>query len=191
MKFIHQPNEKLIEIAKINSEKKYLSVTKLTGKLSEDAINQWKAKVGIEVAEKVMKESSERGTCIHKFCEDYLTFKAMKPELNNINNIVGIEVPLWSDEYKLKGRADCIGEYNGVLSMIDFKTSKKPKKKEWVEPYFIQATAYIEMVKEHTGIEIDQIVLLSGITNFNQCKVMLETPKNYLKELNRINNEFN
>ena len=70
MKFIHQPNEKLIEIAKINSEKKYLSVTKLTGKLSEDAINQWKAKVGIEVAEKVMKESSERGTCIHKFCED-------------------------------------------------------------------------------------------------------------------------
>ena len=59
MKFIHQPNEKLIEIAKINSEKKYLSVTKMTGKLSEDAINQWKAKVGIEVAEKFMKESSE------------------------------------------------------------------------------------------------------------------------------------
>jgi len=47
------------------------------------------------------------------------------------------------------------------------------------------------MVKEHTGIQIDQIVLLFGITNFNQCKVMLETPKNYLKELNRINNEFN
>jgi|TARA_Y100000015_G_scaffold40009_1_gene44439 genome maintenance exonuclease 1 len=207
MKFIHQPNDKLIDIAKVNSEKKYMSVTKLTGKLSEDAINQWKANVGIEVAEKVMKESSERGTCIHKFCEDYLTneeilipeklidnyytFKAMKPELNNINNIIGLEVPLWSDEYKLKGRADCIGEYKGVLSMIDFKTSKKPKKKEWVEPYFIQATAYTEMVKEHTGIDIEQIVLLFGITNYNQCKIMLETPKNYIKELNRINNEFN
>ena len=58
--------------------------------------------------------------------------------------------------------------------------------------FFLQALpSYIEMVKEHTGIEIDQIVLLFGITNFNQCKVMLETPKNYLKELNRINNEFN
>ena len=104
MKFIHQPNDKLIEIAKVNSEKKYMSVTKLTGKLSEDAINQWKANVGIEVADKVMKEASERGTCIHKFCEDYLTneqilipensidnyytFKAMKPELNNINNVL-------------------------------------------------------------------------------------------------------
>jgi genome maintenance exonuclease 1 len=184
-----------------------MSVTKLTGKLSEDAINQWKANVGIEVADKVMKEASERGTCIHKFCEDYLTneqilipensidnyytFKAMKPELNMIDNVMGLEIPLWSDEYRLKGRADCIAEYKGTLSMIDFKTSKKPKKKEWVDPYFIQATAYIEMVKEHTGIQIEQIVLLFGITNFNQCKVMLEKPKNYLKELNRINNEFN
>ena len=73
MRFTHKPNNNLIEIAKVNSQKKYMSVTKLTGKLSEDAINQWKANVGIEVADKVMKEASERGTCIHKFCEDYRT----------------------------------------------------------------------------------------------------------------------
>ena len=62
MRFTHKPNNNLIEIAKVNSQKKYMSVTKLTGKLSEDAINQWKANVGIEVADKVMKEASERGT---------------------------------------------------------------------------------------------------------------------------------
>ena len=126
-----------------------------------------------------------------KRIEEYYTFKAMKTELNNLNNIWGLEIPLWSDEYRLKGRCDCIAEFNGELAMIDFKTSKKPKKREWITSYFVQATAYIEMVKEHTGIQIDNIVLIFGITNYNQVKVETADPKNYLKELNRINNEFN
>lgn len=205
--FIHNPNQKLIEASKLNSEKKYMSVTTLTGKLSEDAILDWRRKVGDEEADRVMKESSQRGIAIHSFCEDYMnnepilipekrieeyyTFKAMKTELNNLNNIWGLEIPLWSDEYRLKGRCDCIAEFNGELAMIDFKTSKKPKKREWITSYFVQATAYIEMVKEHTGIQIDNIVLIFGITNYNQVKVETADPKNYLKELNRINNEFN
>jgi genome maintenance exonuclease 1 len=115
----------------------------------------------------------------------------MKPELNKINNIWGLEIPLWSDEYKLKGRPDCIAEYNGVLSMIDFKTSKKVKKKEWIKPYFLQATAYIEMVKEHTNHQIEQIVLIFGITNYNITKVEISKPEHYLLELNRLNTQFN
>ena len=208
MKFIHQPNQKLIEVSKVISEKKsYLSVTGLTGKESEQGILDWRKRVGDEVADKIMKEASERGTTIHKFCEHYLgneeilipenkisnyyTFKAMKPELNNINKIWGLEIPLWSEEYKLKGRCDCIGYYKGTLSMIDFKTSKKQKKREWLGGYFVQATAYAEMVREHTGIKIPNLVLLFGISDYNVVKVFEDKTENHIKELNRMNNEFN
>ena len=208
MTFLHKPNQKLIEASKIISEKKsYLSVTGLTGKESEEGILDWRKRVGDEVADKIMKESAERGTTIHKFCETYLqnepilipenkiseyyTFKAMKPELNNLNNIWGLEVPMYSDEYRLKGRCDCIAEYKTDLAMIDFKTSKKPKKREWLGGYFVQATAYVQMVKEHTGIDIKHIILMFGITNYNQCIVIKDKPENHLKELNRMNNEFN
>ena len=154
-----------------------------------------------------MREGAERGTTIHKFCETYLqnepilipenkiseyyTFKAMKPELNNLNNIWGLEIPMWSDEYRLKGRCDCIAEYKTDLAMIDFKTSKKPKKREWLGGYFVQATAYVQMVKEQTGIDIKNIILMFGITNYNQCIVIQDKPENHIKELNRMNNEFN
>ena len=103
MNFKHIPNKKLIEVSKQTKDKKYLSVTGLTGKVSEKAILEWRKKVGEETANKIMTESSNRGTSIHNFCEHYLqnesimipeqnipeyyTFKAMKPELNKINNI--------------------------------------------------------------------------------------------------------
>ena len=208
MIFSHKPNQKLIEASKIISEKKsYLSVTGLTGKESEEGILEWRKRVGDEVADKMMREGAERGTTIHKFCEMYLqnepilipenkiseyyTFKAMKPELNNLNNIWGLEIPMWSDEYRLKGRCDCIAEYKTDLAMIDFKTSKKPKKREWLGGYFVQATAYVQMVKEQTGIDIKNIILMFGITNYNQCIIVQDKPENHIKELNRMNNEFN
>ena len=208
MTFLHKPNQKLIEASKIISEKKsYLSVTGLTGKESEEGILEWRKRVGDEVADKMMREGAERGTTIHKFCETYLqnepilipenkiseyyTFKAMKPELNNLNNIWGLEIPMWSDEYRLKGRCDCIAEYKTDLAMIDFKTSKKPKKREWLGGYFVQATAYVQMVKEQTGIDIKNIILMFGITNYNQCTIIQDKPENHIKELNRMNNEFN
>ena len=208
MTFLHKPNQKLIEASKIISEKKsYLSVTGLTGKESAEGLLEWRKRVGDEVADRMMREGAERGTTIHKFCEIYLqnepilipenkiseyyTFKAMKPELNNLNNIWGLEIPMWSDEYRLKGRCDCIAEYKTDLAMIDFKTSKKPKKREWLGGYFVQATAYVQMVKEQTGIDIKNIILMFGITNYNQCTIIQDKPENHIKELNRMNNEFN
>ena len=208
MTFLHKPNQKLIEASKIISEKKsFLSVTGLTGKESAEGLLEWRKRVGDEVADRMMREGAERGTTIHKFCETYLqnepilipenkiseyyTFKAMKPELNNLNNIWGLEIPMWSDEYRLKGRCDCIAEYKTDLAMIDFKTSKKPKKREWLGGYFVQATAYVQMVKEQTGIDIKNIILMFGITNYNQCTIIQDKPENHIKELNRMNNEFN
>ena len=73
MKFIHKPNNQLIEVSKqISDKKSYMSVTKLTGKESEQDILDWRKRVGDEVADKIMQESADRGTTIHKFCEHYL-----------------------------------------------------------------------------------------------------------------------
>tara|TARA_R110000764_G_scaffold218123_1_gene305418 strand:- start:62 stop:535 length:474 start_codon:yes stop_codon:yes gene_type:complete len=80
--------------------------------------------------------------------------------LCNIDNIYAQEAGLYSDKYKVAGRVDCIAEYNGVPSIIDFKTSTKERKDEWNESYYIQGSAYAEMFGERTGIEISQVVIL-------------------------------
>ena len=77
-----------------------------------------------------------------------------------MNNIHAQEVGLYSDKYKVAGRVDCIAEYDGKLSIIDFKTSSKERSDEWNESYYIQASAYAEMFEERTGIAIEQVAIL-------------------------------
>ncbi|WP_255458351.1 PD-(D/E)XK nuclease family protein [Nitrosarchaeum sp. AC2] len=91
-------------------------------------------------------------------------FEKLKPYLHKMNNIRGIELPLYSDELKIAGTCDCIAEYNGNLSIIDFKTSRSRLVEHYdkVQKYFMQATAYSLMWKERTGIEIDQIVIIGS-----------------------------
>ena len=84
----------------------------------------------------------------------------LKPLLHNIDNIRCTEIPLYSDSMRLAGTCDCIAEYNGKLSIIDFKTSRKQKKESWIENYFLQATAYSKMYEYLTNVKIDQIVIL-------------------------------
>ena len=91
----------------------------------------------------------------------YTLFKQLRNSvLQKVNNIYAQECGLYSDKYRVAGRVDCIAEYNGVLSIIDFKTSSKERTDEWNESYYIQASAYAEMFEERTGIKIDQIVIL-------------------------------
>ena len=120
-----------------------------------------------------MKESSELGTKVHSLCESYLyneklkcdnmeaidVFNRLRFVLGNINNIYCLEAPLHSDMLRVAGTVDCIAEYNGVLSVIDFKTSRKPKREEWIEDYFIQAFFYSAAFFEMTGAIPEQIVI--------------------------------
>ena len=87
-------------------------------------------------------------------------FKRLQPFLNKINTVWETEIPLYHKELMLSGTSDCIGEYNGVPSIIDFKTSKKEKYEEWIEDYFLQTTLYSMMYFDMTGIKISQIVIL-------------------------------
>lgn len=161
-------------------ENYYPSITTVLSLRNKQGLMEWRKRVGEDVANYVARTASIRGTAVHKMCEDYLNndtenfddykkkkflpwclFSRLKEEvLHKIDNIHAQELALWSDEYQVAGRVDCIADYNGVLSIIDFKTSSKPRSDAWNENYYIQGSAYAEMYEERTGIAIDQVVIL-------------------------------
>ena len=130
------------------------SVTTVVGAQKKQAIMEWRKRVGEEEANRISKQATSRGTNVHTICENYLNnkqdymkgimpdavefFLTIKPYLNNINNIHYQEQALWSTQLGLAGRVDCIAEYDGELSIIDFKTSRQPKPREWIDGYFVQ-----------------------------------------------------
>ena len=109
-------------------------------------------------------------------------FNKFRPLLDRIDNIHGQEVALYSDHLRLAGRVDCIAEYNGKLSIIDFKTAAKPKRKEWIDNYFAQAAAYAIMYEERTDIPIDQSVIMIAVEG-DEPQVFIEKRDNYVELL--------
>lgn len=159
-----------------SSGNKYPSVTTVTSLGSEDSIKQWREKVGAVEANKVSTRASGRGTRIHSLCEDYINNKEVNvdmfdvelwnkfsPILDDIDNVRCLESMLYSHKLELAGTTDCIADYKGTLSVIDFKTSGKLKKKDWISNYFIQCACYAMMLGEMVGILPKQIVILIAV----------------------------
>ena len=159
--------------------KKYKSITTVLSHYNKQAIYEWRQAVGEEEANKVSRKASNRGTKVHKICEDYLKneipelkmqmmmpdlkelFFKIKPHIDeSVGKIYAQEQALYSDKYRIAGRVDLIAEWNGKLSIIDYKTSTKQKDEENIQNYFMQCTAYALMFAERTGIWIDDIVVL-------------------------------
>ena len=158
--------------------KLYPSITTVLQKRKMAGLMEWRKNVGDDVANYIARTAAHRGTKVHHMCADFLNnnfdeethkknflpyvlFGQMKPVLmQKVNNILAQECGLYTDKYRVAGRVDCIAEYNGVKSIIDFKTSRKERNDDWNESYYIQASAYAEMFEERTGIEINQIVIL-------------------------------
>ena len=158
------------------SGNKYPSVTSVVSLLNQDEIKAWRARVGEEEANRISARASKRGTQIHSLCEDYLygkdpqpgmfdaqVFNSLKPHLDLIDNIHALESKLYSDKLQVAGTTDCIAEYKGKLSVIDFKTSRRIKAKEDISGYFIQCSSYAYMFWEQTGIMVDNIVIIMGV----------------------------
>ena len=156
--------------------KAYPSVTSITGQLGKDEFFAWRARVGEEEANRVAARAARRGTAIHSLCEDYLygknpeptmfdqqVFSSLKPHLDLIDNIHALESKLYSDHLQVAGTVDCIAEYDGKLSVIDFKTSKRIKSKEDIPGYFIQTAAYAVAFEERTGIPVSRLVIIMGV----------------------------
>ena len=153
------------------------SVTTVIGAKPKQGIIDWRKRVGEEEANRVCQISCNRGTNVHTLCERYLNneplgtmmpdavemFRSIKPILNNINDIWYQEQALYSKTLGMAGRVDCVGHYNGVLSITDFKTSKQPKKIEDISDYFLQTTAYAIMIKEMLNININSSVIIMAV----------------------------
>lgn len=163
------------------SGKRLPSVTTVVGAMKKQAIMEWRNRVGEVEANRISKLATGRGNRVHDLAERYLKnekidwvrempdsvemFRTLIPHLHRINNIHYIEQALWSEQIGLAGRVDLIAEWDGVLSVIDFKTSKKIKKKEDIQDYFAQCTAYAGMYEEHVSVPVDQIVIVMAVEN--------------------------
>ena len=171
----------------------YPSVTTITSQLSKEAIQKWRARVGNEVANKISTQASNRGTSVHKLCEDYCLnldmedkvmptnkgmFMSIKSELDaKVDNIRSVEGFLYSNYLRTAGQVDLIADYNDKLSIIDFKTSKKRKPEAWIQNYFIQAAAYSFMFEERTNIKVPQLVIIIGVDGESEPQVFTKNAK--------------
>ena len=172
------------------------SITTVLSVRKKEGLSEWRKRVGEDVANYISRTAANRGTKVHQMVEDFLNnqevekdnraflpfclFQQLKPHLEaNINNIYAQECGLWSDKYKVAGRVDCIAEYNGVPSIIDFKTSRSERSDDWNLDYYIQASAYAEMFEERTGTPIEQIVILV-VTEDGQVQEFIKKKHDYL-----------
>jgi len=183
----------------------YPSVTTITSQHGKDKIIEWRKRVGEEEANRISTRASNRGTKVHKICENYLNneedyartnpahihktmpdsiamFKSLQPLLDeHVNNIHALEIPLYSHHLKVAGRVDCIAEYDGKLSIIDFKTSGKLKEESWIKGYFMQCSAYAVMYEERTGIPVSQIVIMIAVDS-EYPQVFIKKRNDYIKD---------
>lgn len=180
------------------SGESYPSVTTVLGHFKKKDIQQWRDRIGHEEADRISNRASNRGNKFHSMMERYLENKPIKevlhegvmPDmrqafydvqttLNRIDNIHYIECPLYSTKMRLAGRTDVIGEFDGILSVIDFKTSLRVKKEEHVQGYFEQATAYGIMYEERVDTPIDQIVVIISVDNEPDPQVFVRRKEDY------------
>ena len=158
---------------------KYPSITTILGSGDKPWLTDWRNSLGADRADKEMKRAADRGTAVHLMVERFLDnesnvtrgqkiehvveFNTLRLHLKNINNILTQETPLWSDLLRAAGRVDCVGEWQGKLSIIDFKTSTNNKTAEMIDSYWLQTTAYAIMFQERYGIQIDQAVIIMSV----------------------------
>jgi len=186
-----------------------VSITSVTSHFNKEVFVKWRKRVGEEEANRISKRSTTRGTKTHELIETHLLnkdvefdapgpkmlFLQAKNALGNINNIYALEESLYSKELGVAGTVDCIAEYTGEngepeLAIIDFKTAAKPKPRDWIENYFVQAAAYACMFYELTGIPVKKLVIIMTCEN-GEVKVYEEYDKmNYMKKLVQYISKF-
>ncbi len=202
-----------IRLYKTPEGNKYPSITTVLSVRNKKGLAQWRKRVGNDVANHISRTAANRGTKVHHMCEDYLNnvafnspmdwekhkkhflpyclFSELRDNaLTYIDNIYAQEAGLYSDKYKVAGRVDCIADYKGVPSIIDFKTSTKERKDEYNESYYIQGSAYAEMYKERTGVDISQVVILV-VTEDGTVQEFIKQKHDYLNTLVETVEEWN
>ena len=183
---------------------RYPSITTVLSILNEEELAAWRKRVGDAEANKIGNRAAARGTQVHNIIEKYLlneditdflphvrqSLGNLRPILNrSIGRIFGLEAPLYSRYLGLAGRVDCVAEWEGVPSIIDFKTSRRPKKHEKIPNYFAQMAGYAVMWEERTGMPITNTVIVMDVDDHepiifrehrdNHIQLLIDTKKEY------------
>jgi len=179
-------------------DKNYPSITTVLGAIPKPGLDAWRKNVGEEAAKWEMNRAARRGSATHTLVEQYLKgetpsirdvlplgmFRLLKPYLEQIDNIHCLETIMYSNKLTVAGQVDCIAEYNGKLSVIDFKTANKERVDSWNENYYIQCTAYAIMYEEIFGTPIDQIVILQAGED-GSAKAFVKNKADYEEKLGK------
>lgn len=205
---LDKPELKPLVSEEVNGERYYISpngnklpsVTTVLGYFKKAQIVEWRNRVGAKEANSISNRAATRGTKFHTLMERYLknehnnlfenvmpdmkqAFNDIKHVIDNIDNIHYIESPLYSETLGVAGRTDVIAEYSGIPSIIDFKTSQKPKKEEWITNYFEQGTAYSLMYEELTSCSIEQVVVIISVNGMSEPQVFIKNRNDYKDSL--------
>ena len=183
--------------------KAYPSITTVLGIQKKAQLQEWRDKIGEKVANWEMGRAARRGKATHLLIEQYIKgltpsergvlplglFRLIKPYVDQIDNIHCLETIMYSKKLTIAGQVDCIAEYNGKLSVIDFKTANKERQESWIENYFMQTTAYAQMYEELFGKEIEQIVILLASED-GSVQSFIKEKKDYMDPLKKSINDF-
>lgn len=186
------------------------SVTSVTGLLGRDSIQKWRARVGEEKANQISKKASGRGTVVHNLAEKYILkhdlfdksynkafpdaidlFHKIRRTLNSkVTRIHALETQIWSKHLQVAGTVDCIGFYDGQLSVIDFKTASKPKEERWIDNYFMQTAAYACSWYELTKEPINTLVVIIANDEDNEAQIFKKPTYPYLMKFKETREHF-
>lgn len=173
---VAETNEQGERYYTVSREVSYPSITTVLGSQSKTGIEEWRKRIGPEAADKITRQAGRRGTAFHNMAERFLKnrpmvmstltflemelFEVARPELEKIDNIRMQEQALYSDYLRIAGRVDVVADFEGVRSIIDFKTARAEKNVEYVESYFMQAAGYAIMVEERSKLPVANLVVI-------------------------------
>jgi ATP-dependent exoDNAse (exonuclease V) beta subunit len=182
----------------------YPSITTVLSSYNKKSIMEWRQRVGEETANKISAKAAGRGTKLHDACEKYLLnemtdmkIKTLMPDVKdfffqlkehidkNVGIVYGLEQPLYSHYLSVAGRCDCIAEWDGELSIVDYKTSSKIKEENYIQNYFMQCSAYATMFSELTGKQVNRIVVAIA-NDEGKPQIFVRERQQYMKPLQEM-----
>ena len=173
------------------------SVTTALKILSEEAIAEWRAKVGEEEANRVSSKASTQGNIVHNLMEQYVLneepdthklayhhiemFRGLQQQVDqHLGRVFGVEQRLYSEVLGVAGTADLLAEWDGVPSVIDYKTSNKPKRLEWINGYLQQSACYSFMAYERARLHLPQVVILIACSSTGEVQTFKANAREHL-----------
>ena len=182
--------------------KRYPSVTTILSSGPNKELDDWKNRIGEEEARRIASRAAHRGTYVHSMCEALLKneqaqrnvfyddiWLSFKPIVEKIGDVYAIETQLYSDYLEVAGTVDCVGFWNGKLSIIDFKTSSRRKTTDDIHSYLMQEAAYAVCWEERTGKPITQLVTLMAVEDETPL-VFVEHRDNWVKQFMSLRKSY-